>query len=97
MFQTRLVEWNRTPVFATIVGLVDSSFIKFCWHRLSRVSPYLLVEKAAGARIGILARRPTRDYPFVSINRFFSEQSEETEKKEPNEGRNGGLFLIAAL
>ena len=56
-----------------------------------------MIEKV-GARIGILARRlPTRNYPFVSINRFFSEQSEETEKKEPNEGRNGGLFLIALL
>ena len=55
-----------------------------------------------GARIGILARRrrPTRSYPFVSINRFFTEQSRadpEREKKEPNEGRNGGLFLIALL
>lgn len=43
-------------------------------------------------------RRPTRNYPFVSINRFFGEQSgAERGKKEPNEGRNGGLFLIAAL
>ena len=53
----------------------------------------------SGGRLGILAHS-TRNYPFVSINRFFTEQSRadpEREKKEPNEGRNGGLFLIALL
>ena len=54
----------------------------------------------SGGRLGILAHS-TRNYPFVSINRFFSEQSRAErrgkEKKEPNEGRNGGLLLIALL
>ena len=49
------------------------------WLTSLFLSNYILnksFEEKARARIEILARRrPTRNYPFVSINRFFSEQS----------------------